>query len=78
MTVPIILTLCVGVSAVAGGSKSNESSFGMVGICSIGPILAVLVLGLIYRSDVSASTVEPLVLNNFGDVIMLYLKTHIL
>ena len=75
MTVPFILTLCVGVSAVAGGSKSNESSFGMVGVCSIGPILAVLVLGLIYRSDVSASAVEPLVVNNFGDVIMLYLKT---
>ena len=75
MTVPFILTLCVGVSAVAGGARSNESSFGMVGICSIGPIVAVLVLGLIYRSDVTATTIEVPAINNLGDVIMLYLKS---
>ncbi len=75
MTVPFLLTLCVGVSAVAGGSKSDESSFGMVGICSIGPILAVLILGLIYRSDVSTSAIEIVDPHNVGEVIMLYLKT---
>ena len=75
MTVPFLLTLCVGVSAVAGGSKSNESSFGMVGICSIGPILAVLILGLIYRSDVSTSAIEIADPQNFGEIIMLYLKS---
>ena len=75
MTVPFILMLCVGVSAVAGGDKSDESSFGMVGICSIGPILAVLILGLIYRSNVDTTPTVIPVVNTFKDVIMLYLTS---
>src|SRR5699024_7268315 len=42
ITVPFILALGAGISTVVGGSKSQEDSFGMVGICSVGPILAVL------------------------------------
>lgn len=49
MTVPFILALGVGVAAVQGrgkGKTGNESSFGMTGMASIGPILAVLILGI--------------------------------
>lgn len=49
MTVPFILALGVGVAAVQGrgkGKTGNESSFGMTGLASIGPILAVLILGI--------------------------------
>lgn len=49
MTVPFILALGVGTSAVLRGKKSSGDSFGLVALASIGPILAVLLLGVIYR-----------------------------
>lgn len=49
MTVPFIMSLGVGVAAIRSDSRAEEDSFGLVGLCSVGPILAVLVLGFIYR-----------------------------
>ncbi len=46
ITVPFIMALGVGISSVLGDRKSQENSFGLVALCSIGPILAVLVLGI--------------------------------
>jgi hypothetical protein len=46
ITVPFIMALGVGISGVLGDRHSQENSFGLVALCSIGPILAVLVLGL--------------------------------
>lgn len=46
ITVPFIMALGVGVAATIGGKKSRENSFGLVALCSIGPILAVMVLAL--------------------------------
>ncbi len=56
MTVPFILALGVGVSAMRNDSAAENDSFGLVALCSIGPILAVMVLGLIYRPDEAAYT----------------------
>ncbi|MBE7084905.1 MAG: DUF1538 domain-containing protein [Clostridiales bacterium] len=46
ITVPFIMALGVGVSAALGDKRDRESSFGFIALCSIGPILAVLILGL--------------------------------
>ena len=46
ITVPFIMALGVGISNVLGDRKSQENSFGLVALCSVGPILAVLVLGI--------------------------------
>jgi hypothetical protein len=48
MTVPFILALGVGLTAVLGGKSSTGDSFGFVALASIGPLLAVMVLGVIY------------------------------
>lgn len=48
ITVPFILALGLGVSAVRGGSTAEEDSFGLCALCSIGPILAVLVTGMFF------------------------------
>ena len=53
ITVPFIMALGVGISAVLGDRKSKENSFGLVALCSVGPILAVLVLGIFSRSDLA-------------------------
>ena len=46
ITVPFIMALGVGVAATIGGRKSKENSFGLIALCSIGPILAVMILAL--------------------------------
>lgn len=46
ITVPFIMALGVGVAGVLGDKHSKENSFGLVSLCSIGPILAVMVLGM--------------------------------
>ena len=48
ITVPFIMALGLGLSAVRG-DKEDSDSFGTVSLASVGPILAVLVLGLMYR-----------------------------
>ena len=53
ITVPFIMALGVGISAVLGDRHSQDNSFGLVSLCSIGPILAVLVLGISSRNDMS-------------------------
>lgn len=54
MTVPFIMALGVGISAIRSDRHAADDSFGLVSLCSIGPILAVLILGMIYRPGESA------------------------
>ena len=53
ITVPFIMALGVGISHVLGDRHSQENSFGLVSLCSVGPILAVMVLGIFSRNDLS-------------------------
>ena len=56
MTVPFIMALGVGVCAVRSDKSAGGDSFGLVALCSIGPIITVLILGLLYKPDGSAYT----------------------
>ena len=56
MTVPFIMALGVGVCAVRSDKQAGGDSFGLVALCSIGPIITVLILGLLYKPDGSAYT----------------------
>ena len=51
MTVPFIMAFGVGVCATRSDKHASVDSFGLVALCSIGPVLAVLALGLIYRPE---------------------------
>ena len=53
ITVPFIMALGVGISSVLGDRHSQENSFGMVALCSIGPILAVLLLGIFSSNNLT-------------------------
>ena len=57
ITVPFIMALGVGISSVLGDKKSQENSFGLVALCSVGPILAVLILGVFSGSELNYSYV---------------------
>lgn len=56
MTVPFIMALGVGISAVRTDKHASDDSFGLVSLCSIGPVLAVLILGIIFKPSDSAYT----------------------
>ena len=51
MTVPFILAMGVGVSNIRSDERAEADSFGLVALCSVGPILSVLILGLFYRNS---------------------------
>ena len=51
MTVPFIMALGVGVASIRSDENAKADSFGLVGLCSIGPIASVLLLGAIYRTQ---------------------------
>ena len=47
ITVPFIIALSSGITGILGGNGQEDSEFGTIGICSVGPILMVLIIGLI-------------------------------
>lgn len=49
MTVPFIMSFGIGISAIRSDKHAADDSFGLVSLCSIGPILSVLILGMIYN-----------------------------
>lgn len=53
ITVPFIMALGVGIANILGDRKSRENSFGLVSLCSVGPVLAVMVLGIFSRNELS-------------------------
>ena len=62
ITVPFIMALGIGVaSAHTSGKQAEENSFGMVALCSIGPILAVLLMGIVLSGTEIAYTPETIV-----------------
>ena len=54
MTVPFIMALGVGVASIRSDENAKADSFGLVALCSIGPVMAVMLLGAIYPTDTQA------------------------
>ena len=72
ITVPFIMALGVGISHVLGDRRSKENSFGLVSLCSVGPIMAVLVLGIFSGNDLTYQVPDYTVSN---DVLGAYMHT---
>ncbi len=51
MTVPFIMALGLGVSSIRSDESAAQDSFGLVALCSVGPVLAVLILALCYPAS---------------------------
>ena len=51
MTVPFIMALGVGISSIRADGDAENDSFGFVALCSVGPILAVMLLGILYPTS---------------------------
>lgn len=60
ITVPFLMAMGVGVAGIIGGRDQRENSFGLVALCSIGPVIAVLLL------SVFANNGNPVMDNDYG------------
>ncbi len=49
MSVPFIIAIGTGIASMRSDGSADEDSFGLTALCSIGPILAVMILGLIFK-----------------------------
>ena len=56
ITVPFIMAMGVGMASVRSDKNSTSDSFGLVALCSIGPVLSVLLLGICYAPESAAYT----------------------
>ena len=52
ITVPFIMALGVGIASTIGGKDVSENSFGLIAMCSVGPILAVMLLGATVSGEI--------------------------
>ncbi len=74
ITVPFIMALGVGVSHVLGDRRSRENSFGLVALCSVGPVLAVMVLGIFSSGELTYDVPDYAV---SSDILGAYLHTAV-
>ena len=58
VTVPFIMALGVGIATVVGGKNVKENSFGLIALCSIGPVIAVLFLSLFSSGTLSYTVAD--------------------
>lgn len=69
MTVPFIMAFGIGIASIRSDRHAEEDSFGLVSMCSIGPILAVLILGLIYKPTSTEQVSESIpIIDNTVDL----------
>lgn len=65
ITVPFIMALGVGIAQTIGGRNSNENSFGLISLCSIGPIIAIMLLGISLNGNITYTDPNYQIENNF-------------
>lgn len=74
MTVPFIMALGVGVASIRSDDNAENDSFGLIALCSVGPIIAIMILGLIFPTNAEAQTeyIIP-VIENSRDLVLTFI-----
>lgn len=73
ITVPFTMALGIGVAAVRGGNSAQDDSFGLVTMCSIGPVLSMLLLGMFYNAGAGTHTaIEAHNPSGIGEILALF------
>lgn len=65
ITVPFIMALGVGISSTIGGRNSNENSFGLIALCSVGPIIAVMILSMTTSGSLNTYNTDIYAIENY-------------
>lgn len=73
MTVPFIMSFGVGIASIRRDRHAEDDSFGLVALCSIGPILAVMILGMIFTPESAQTVSESIpIIDNTVDIARLF------
>jgi hypothetical protein len=73
ITVPFLLALGAGVASVSSGRGSEQDNFGICAICSVGPIFAVLLMGLFFDAGSTAYEMQiPFTVTTVGELALLF------
>ena len=73
MSVPFIIAMGTGVAHLRT-DKSSDDGFGFTALCSVGPIIAVMILGIIFKPEgITAAAGEELVVNDSKDLFSVFI-----
>lgn len=73
MSVPFIIAIGTGVASMRSDNASETDGFGLTALCSIGPILSVMILGIIFKPETIDTTAETLIsVENSRDLMYLF------
>lgn len=75
ITVPFLMAMGVGIATVVGGKDAGENSFGLIAMCSIGPIISVLLLSLASGGELTYALPDYAIENKLG-ANMLHILNH--
>ncbi len=73
ITVPFIMALGFGIANTVGGRNANENSFGLIALCSIGPMIALIMLALFSNGQMVYELADYSVeasLSGFGKILL--------
>ncbi len=68
ITVPFIMALGVGIATTIGGRNANENSFGLIALCSIGPMIAVMALSMTSQGEITYELADYSVETALADI----------
>ena len=74
MSVPFILAMGLGFSKARSRKESKNDSFGLVALCSIGPILTVLLLSFLMKGNINYTYNISSEITNMSDLVNSYLN----
>ena len=73
MSVPFIIAIGTGVAAMRSDKGAETDGFGLTALCSIGPIISVMVLGIIFKPEsIDTSAENVYVITNSRDLISVF------
>ena len=75
MSVPFIIAIGVGVASLRSDRGAESDGFGLTALCSIGPILAVMLLGIIFKPEnIESSAQSVLEVENSKQLVLVFYK----
>ncbi len=75
ITVPFLMAMGIGLATVRGGKSSTDDSFGTVALCSVGPIIAMLILGIFCNVDGQSAEETVTVVATGADVVLDFIRS---
>lgn len=76
MTVPFIMAIGIGLSSARSDKDGQKDSFGFIALCSIGPIMMVMLLGIFYHpTDAAYTAVKVTEVETTRDVARIFIQS---